>query len=667
MIAAGLAVIAGLLGPGGADPPGVRGFVGDTLERASLEVPFVAQGPLLCGGAAAAMVERYWGARGVYGHDFGHLVREAEGGIRTSELASAMRERGYTVAVSSREPERALAALADGVPPILLLESGATRLHYVVLVGVEEDRVWIHDPNFGPRRELDRAELLRRWEASGYWALFLAPSATASAPSAATPAPSPNLPQTAPASPVTAPNPALDLAMARLRGGDTEGARAAAGAMVQEGGSKAVLGRRVVATSWFLEGERDRALAAWNELGEPTIDLVRIDGLAATRFHVAADRMALEHGAILTPTALALAQRRLAQLPAVQQSRLDYVPLADGSVEVRAAVLERGRMPGLRALALQGVRGLVNQRMSLELGPVMAAGDRWRAAASWRSAQRFLGGSVSTPAPPLPGVATVGVEWRSERFATRAAAEGGASAPVLTQQRRRGFLTLQEWIHPRVRLGASLAAEAWQVPDWSADATDESVRLLNAGLDARWVTDADRFWLNARGDAWTGAARTFAKAGLEAGATIPRGTQREWRLRAGGTAASPDAPAMVWPGAGTGDVRAYLLRAHDLVEDDAIAGPAFGRTLLHATAEHRIFRRIGPARMGASLFADAAHARSRLGTAESGTFVDLGVGLFVEAGERESMVSLAHGAAGWRLSVRVGRVGANANANTDPG
>lgn len=658
MIAAGLAVIAGLLGAGGAAPPGARGFVDDTLRSVELEVPFVAQVPLLCGGAAAAMVERFWGARGVYGHDFRHLVREVEGGIRTSELASAMRERGYTVAVSSREPERAFAALADGVPPILLLESGATRLHYVVLVGVKDDRVWIHDPNFGPRREMDREDLLRRWEASAFWALLLAPSAAASAP--------PPDPTQAPAgSPETAANPALELAMERLRRGDTEGARAAAVSAVGEGGSQAALGRRVVATSWFLEGERARALAAWNELGEPAIDLVRIDGAAATRYHVVADRMALQHGAILTPASLALARRRLAQLPAVQHSRLEYVPLPDGTVEVRAAVLERSRVPGLPALAVQGVRGLSNQRVTVELGPLMAAGDRWLAAGSWRPAQRFVGGSVSTPAPPLPGVATVGVEWRSERFAMHAAADGGAAPPVRTQQRRRGFLELEDWIHPRVSLGASLAVEAWQVPEWSIDARDGPARLVSAGLGARWVRDDDRSWLAARGDAWTGAARTFARVGLEAGTTIPQGARREWQLRAGAVATSPDAPAMVWPGAGLDGVRAPLLRGHGLVEGDAIAGPAFGRALLFATVEHRLFRQIGPARAGAALFADAAHARSRLGTGANVTFVDVGVGLFLAALEQESMVSLAHGAAGWRLSVRVGRV--RSNAIPDPG
>jgi hypothetical protein len=50
----------------------------------AVHVPFVAQGPLLCGGAAAAMVERFWGARGVYGEDYQHLVRADEGGIRAS-------------------------------------------------------------------------------------------------------------------------------------------------------------------------------------------------------------------------------------------------------------------------------------------------------------------------------------------------------------------------------------------------------------------------------------------------------------------------------------------------------------------------------------------------------------------------------------------------------
>lgn len=42
-----------------------------------LDVPYVAQSEALCGGAAAAMVLRYWGAAGVYAEDFAPLATRA--------------------------------------------------------------------------------------------------------------------------------------------------------------------------------------------------------------------------------------------------------------------------------------------------------------------------------------------------------------------------------------------------------------------------------------------------------------------------------------------------------------------------------------------------------------------------------------------------------------
>src|SRR5688500_15332145 len=58
------------------------------IADSALVVPFVPQDELLCGGAAAAMVLRYHGERGMDAESFAHLVRRAEGGIRTDELAA---------------------------------------------------------------------------------------------------------------------------------------------------------------------------------------------------------------------------------------------------------------------------------------------------------------------------------------------------------------------------------------------------------------------------------------------------------------------------------------------------------------------------------------------------------------------------------------------------
>jgi hypothetical protein len=679
---AALAVLSSLVAAG--EPGPIAEPALDTLEGIRIEVPFVAQGPLLCGGAAAAMVERFWGARGVYGEDFLHLVREEEEGIRASELTSALTDRGYAVRAIQGEPDRAFAAMEAGVPPILLLESGATRLHYVVLVGLEDDAIRIHDPNFGPAREITRAELMRRWRASDYWALVVTPSGAARTPPpdrASEPtrssaeaserdralAPGSRSAGASPpgATPEGAPTTsAVDMAMERLRTGDLEGARAAARDLLQADESEAAIGRRILATAWFLDGSRSRALEEWNALGEPVIDLVLIEGMAATRYRVAADRMSLEHGELLTSRSLALARRRLSQLPAVQASRVDYRPLPDGTVEVQASVLERRRAPGFAAVVAQAARGFLNRRVALEIGPLIAAGDRWRAAGRWEPGQRYLRGSVSAPAPPLPGVATVGVEWRRERFDLQASQSGAEMPALVTEKRRRGSLELQEWVHPRLRLGAIFAVESWEVTSWTPEPGDlepgelepgdAAARMVSGGLAARWATDDDT-WLLARGERWTGSGRSFDRGSLEGGTTVPRGARREWRLRVGGIAVSRDAPRMIWPGAGSDRVREPLLRAHGLRANDAIGGPAFGRQLVHGTAEHRLFGDLGPTRLGASVFVDAAYARFRGGALRDRGFVDVGAGVFLEAGPDEVAVSLAHGSSGWRLSARIDR------------
>jgi hypothetical protein len=178
--------------------------------------------------------------------------------------------------------------------------------------------------------------------------------------------------------------------------------------------------------------------------------------------------------------------------------------------------------------------------------------------------------------------------------------------------------------------------------------------MVSGGLAARWATDDDT-WLLARGDRWTGSGRSFGRGSLEGGTAVPDGARREWLLRVGGIAVSSDAPRMIWPGAGSDRVREPLLRAHGLVANDAIGGPAFGRQLVHGTAEHRLFGHLGPTRLGASVFVDAAYARFRGGALRDRGFVDVGAGVFLEAGPDEVAMSLARGSSGWRLSARVDR------------
>ena len=53
------------------------------------------------------------------------------------------------------------------------------------------------------------------------------------------------------------------------------------------------LASRILATALYLDDDPDGALAAWNNVGEPIIDLVNVTGLERTRYLVAARAMAL--------------------------------------------------------------------------------------------------------------------------------------------------------------------------------------------------------------------------------------------------------------------------------------------------------------------------------------------------------------------------------------
>ena len=61
-----------------------------------LDVPYLPQSEALCGGAAVAMVMRYWGATGIYAESFASLVDPRAKGIRGADLITSLTGRGWT-------------------------------------------------------------------------------------------------------------------------------------------------------------------------------------------------------------------------------------------------------------------------------------------------------------------------------------------------------------------------------------------------------------------------------------------------------------------------------------------------------------------------------------------------------------------------------------------
>ncbi len=162
-------------------------------EPLVLQVPYVSQSELLCGGAAIAMIERWWGRRGVYAEEFQHLVRPADGGILTTDMIAVMRSRGWDAQAQRSTAAAVQQSITDSMPVIALIKVSANRYHYVVIIGWSAAEVTYHDPAVAPAVTVRLAEFLRRWAGANEWAMIVRPAAVAAADLTA---PAPSAPST---------------------------------------------------------------------------------------------------------------------------------------------------------------------------------------------------------------------------------------------------------------------------------------------------------------------------------------------------------------------------------------------------------------------------------------------------------------------------------------
>ena len=150
-------------------------------RAALLDVPYLSQTQQLCGGAAVAMVLRYWGERNVFAQDFASLVEPTESGIRTSVLTDDVVRRGWQAVPASIDANASAAWLAGeigkGRPVIALIEVSARTYHYVVVVGVTATEVVYHDPARAPFRVVPTREFDDQWAAANRWTLVVLPAA----------------------------------------------------------------------------------------------------------------------------------------------------------------------------------------------------------------------------------------------------------------------------------------------------------------------------------------------------------------------------------------------------------------------------------------------------------------------------------------------------------
>ena len=599
-----------------------------------LDVPFISQSEALCGGAAAAMVMRYWGEREITAETFAHLVDRSAAGIRTEVLTGEIERRGWTAKGIPGTESSLRAELARGRPVLTLIEDRPATFHYVVLIGWHDRGVIFHDPARGPFVVMSRQAFLDRWEAARRWMAVVVPAAdrpAAAAAASAAPVLSPALSARAGACEQTVAEgvrlaQASDVAAAeRVLAGAVDcpaAARELAGIRVTQkrwveaedlaasaiaAGDADSYAWQVLATSRFVQNNRTGALDAWNRAGEPRLDLVQIDGLTRTRHRVVEQLVGISSGDLLTHESFTRARRRLSELPAASAARLDYVPVSGGLAELRGAVAERPVVPrGRLELAAMGVIAAATREVTLNISSPTGGGERlWGGWRFWPHRMRVAGGIEA----PSPWGGVWGVEAAAETQPFTDVSEPAAD-------RVSASLGFTDWVTGGVRVMANAGVDDWN---------DGGLRPRLAG-GLRFVTSTERMAVDAGASVWParGAFSTTSVSAAYRSSTSRRGLA--WTMAGHAAMATTRTPLDLWPAGDTGHARRTLLRAHPLLDDGRLRIDRLGRSLAQGSSEAQYWRPVrGPVQAGLAIFGDFARTSDRFAEAPR-TDVDVGLG-----------------------------------------
>lgn len=589
-----------------------------------LDVPFISQSEALCGGAAAAMVLRYWGAQGLDAESFAPLVDRSAAGIRTDVLVTDLVRRGYTASGITGDGDAIAGELARGRPVIALVEDRPGTYHYVVVVGWHERGVVFHDPARASFQVAPRQDFERRWAAAQRWMLVLTPPS----PAASSP-----------------PSPAVTAEASACQQQIAEGVRAAqanqldtaerllTAAVACQGGAayRELAGVRLLQRRWdevralsaaaladdpgdaqawrllgtarFVQDDVVGALDAWNHAGEPTLDLVRIDGLVRTRQRPVEEFLGLRLGTLFTADAFRRAQRAAAELPAAAAAGVTYVPTGQGRVEARVSLVERSALPrGALPFIVFGARTAVARELELGVASFAGSGDRlsgrWR---FWPERPRY----AVTFATPGAGRGI----WQVDAVAERQP----FSDDRQPSERVFGELAFARWETANLRWSAGGGFFRWKVFG----------RYASASGSARLVSTDNRATLQAAVQAWAGTRR-FTSWQLAGGVrTSTNQTGGVALVRAAASGVTSRTLGALWPAGDTGHARATLLRAHPLLDRGRLRVERLGRRLVTASIEGQWWVRQGPVSLAPAAFVDLGWTGQRM---QGGALRDADVG-----------------------------------------
>src|SRR5581483_2421175 len=278
------------------------------------------------------------------------------------------------------------------------------------------------------------------------------------------------------------------------------------------------------------------ALRAWEHAGKPTVDRLRIEGLTSTRYSLVAAALDLHPNSLLTERRFALAERRLAQLPASEGTRLTYRPDADGYAMVDAVVVEPSATPsGPLEWGAVAAHAAIDREISARVPGRTGQGELWTASYRWWNNRPRAGFEFAAPRVGwLPGVWRVDAFWEAETYERI----GGR----VREERAHGGLRFGDWLAPGLRYEATAGFDDWN-GTWRAIS-------IGGTLDRRLF--ADRISLAATGTRWAAPTGSpFGSATLAARfVSSPEPAALVALAEAGVDTTSRTSPLSLWPGAG---------------------------------------------------------------------------------------------------------------------
>ena len=662
-----------------------------TTVGVRLEVPYLSQTEGMCGGAAAAMLFRYWGDTHADIQQFATLVDKRAGGIAEQALVDAVKRRGWRTYYFAGSIALLGEHLQRGRPVVILIQDSPGRYHFIVVTGVTDTEVIVHDPAWGPSRQLPVSRLLREWRSTGFWSLLILPKISPSAEGAhtgivpqtdqgqATPDVISDEPDLSSASSsVCARLLASAIADVERRGlseadeilGEVRSRCPDAAGPLRELAAVRFAERRwqeattlaqqavardpkdgyaweVLASSLFIQDDLAGALRAWNQVGKPRIDSVRIEGLERTRYARVTEALDLRSSTLLTAESFLRAERRLAQLPDRASARISFAPQSDGFASVDVAIAERPSRPrGRIEWAAAGMQAALDRELAITVPGWSGQGDLWTGSWRWWDHRPRVAFSFATPhAGTLPGVWRVEGSWEVQTYGLPG---GRANGPTVRQERAHGGVAIADWLNGNLRYELTAGLDSWNGARRTAS--------VGALLDRRWARDR----LSIATDATVGMPLTtdpgFCSAGLRL--MFRSSTTDTWRqvnaasgppvgalvLTGGIDAVSAAAPLALWPGAGEGHARRALLRAHPLLVDGVISGAMFGERLAYANAEaQHWFEKPLLVRIGVAAFTDVARVWRPFSSTGDPFQVDVGLGLRLRVPGRQGTLRIDYG------------------------